>query len=283
MAIHPLAVVHPTAQLGVDVEIGPFAIVEADVVLGDRCSLDAYVMVRQGTRLGPDNRVFERASLGGLPQHMRMSDECGTLAIGAANTIRENVTVHRALRAGSVTRIGSSNLLMVGSHVAHDCIVGDHTIIANNAMLAGHVTVDDRAYVSGGVGVHQFCRVGRLAMIGGLARVVKDVPPYVTIDGRSGYVVGLNTVGLRRAGYKADEIAGLKAAYRTIYRTGLTWNEILERMHTDYATGPAAAFAPFLAQSTRGVTAERRLPPGASVKMGVEAITDSPAFQAKVG
>ena len=170
----------------------------------------------------------------------------------------------------SATTVGSQNLLMAGVHIAHDCRVGSNTIFANNSMLAGHVEVEDRAYVSGSVAVHQFCRVGGYAMVGGLARVVKDVPPYVTIDGNSGFVVGLNTVGLRRNGFSNEEIGQLKAAYRLIYRSGLRWQQILDRLQSEYATGPASHFAEFFAGTTRGIVAERRIPPATTLKMPEE-------------
>lgn len=282
MSIHPLAVVHPTARLGRDVEVGPFSIVEAGVTIGPRCVLKSHVVVKQGTVLGPDNQVFEGAILGGLPQHLRMPPEVGSLVIGEKNTIREHVTLHRALHADGTTVVGDDNLLMVGAHVAHDCRVGSHAIFANNATLGGHVQVDDRAYVSGNVAVHQFCRIGSLAMVGGLARVIKDVPPYVTIDGQSGYVVGLNSVGLRRAGFTDEEMTQLKIAYRLIYRSALKWEEILTKLESQFATGPAAAFREFFAASTRGIVAERRLPPAATIKMTPPA-TQPPMLRFKAG
>ncbi len=151
--------------------------------------------------------------------------------------------------------------------MAHDCQVGNNIIFANNTLLAGHVAVEDRAFLSGAVGVHQFCRVGRLAMIGGHARVVQDVPPYVMVDGLSGCIVGLNLVGLRRNGFVAEEIADLKAAYRLIYRSGLPWNEILRELQTRYSHGPAAEFHTFLSQGKRGFVQERRMPPTATLKI----------------
>jgi UDP-N-acetylglucosamine acyltransferase len=283
MAIHPLAVVHPTALLGRDVEVGPFAIVEQGAVIGDRCTIDAYTIVKQGTTLGSDNHVFERATLGGLPQHTRMPAEIGTVTIGSGNTLREGVTIHRALHEGTTTRLGNNNFLMVGTHIAHDCVVGNNTIFANNAMLGGHVTVEDRAYVSGNVAVHQFCRIGTLAMVGGLARVIKDVPPYVTVDGSSSYVVGLNTVGLRRAGLTSGDIEQLKAAYRLIYRSGLKWNEILDQLQSDFTEGPAAHFGVFLPNSKRGMMPERRLPPGMGLKIGVEAADEPTTYKKRAG
>ena len=151
--------------------------------------------------------------------------------------------------------------------MAHDCLVGNNIIFANNTLLAGHVVVEDRAFLSGAVGVHQFCRIGRLAMIGGHARVVQDVPPYMMVDGISGCIVGLNLVGLRRNGFVAEEIADLKAAYRLIYRSGMKWNEILQQLQVDHAAGPAAEFHAFLSQGKRGFVQERRMPPTATLKL----------------
>ncbi len=266
MNIHPQAIVSPHARLGRDITVGPFSIIEADVEIGDHCTLASGVVIKNGTTLGARNTVFEGAVLGGFPQHARMPERLGRVVIGSHNTIRENCTIHRALNDGSLTRVGSNNLLMVGVHVAHDCVVGDNTIFANNALLGGFVTVGERAFVSGAVGVHQFCRIGRLAMIGGCARVVQDVPPYVLVDGHSGLIVGLNLVGLRRNGYTAEEIAQLKSAYRLIYRSGLRWVEILEQLK-QFTTGPAADFHAFLSQGTRGFVQERRMPPGATLKL----------------
>lgn len=273
MQIHPLAVVDPTAEIGHDVVIGPFSVVERGVVIGEGCVLESHVVVKQGTTLGPNNHVYEGAILGGLPQHLRMPPRIGSLAIGPDNTIREHCTIHRALHEHDATVVGANNLLMAGVHIAHDCHVGSNTIFANNSMLAGHVLVQDRAYISGSVAIHQFCRVGGYAMVGGLARVVKDVPPYVTIDGNSGFVVGLNTVGLRRNGFSNEEIGQLKAAYRLIYRSGLRWQQILDRLHAEYSTGPASHFADFFSGTTRGIVAERRIPPASTIKLPEEVET----------
>jgi UDP-N-acetylglucosamine acyltransferase len=267
VSIHPLAVVSPHAQLGTNVSIGPFSIVEAGVELGDGCQLSSRVVVKTGTVLGDNNLVLEGAVLGGMPQHVHMPQHPGRVEIGAGNMIRENVTVHRALEAGHVTRVGSHCLLMVGAHIAHDCTLGDGVILTNNVMLAGHVTVGDRAYLSGGAAVHQFCRIGRLAMVGGMARVRQDVPPFVTIDGGTTMVVGLNKVGLRRAGFSVTEVRQLKDAYRTIYRSGLAWEEILDMLDLEFAEGPAAEFRPFFLDGKRGFVQERRTPPGAIVRL----------------
>lgn len=284
MQIHPLAVVDPSASIGRDVAIGPFSIVESGVTIGDGCTLESHVIIKQGSTLGPENHVFEGAVIGGLPQHLKMPERVGTVVVGARNTIREHATIHRALDASHATAVGDDNLLMVGVHIAHDCHVGSNTIFANNAMLAGHVLVEDRAYVSGNVAVHQFCRVGGLAMVGGLARVVKDVPPYVTIDGGSGYVVGLNTIGLRRNGFSHEMIAQLKAAYRLIYRSGLKWQEILDRLQSEFAAGPASHFVEFFAGSKRGIVAERREPPPATPTLRLhDDVHAEPGYRVKAG
>ena len=267
MNIHPLAIVSPDAKLGPGTTVGPFCVIEPDVVLGANCTLASRAVVKSGTTLGDQNTLCEGAVLGGFPQHVNKPERMGRVVIGTHNTFRENVTIHRALKEGSMTTIGDHNLLMVGAHIAHDCTVGSNIIFANNAMLGGFVTVDDRAFVSGGVAVHQFCRIGRMAMIGGCARVVQDVPPYVMVDGHSGLIVGLNLVGLRRNGFKAPEVAQLKAAYRTIYRRGLNWKGVLEALQQEFPEGPAANFYPFLSQGTRGFIQERRMPPTATLKL----------------
>ncbi len=267
MGIHPLAVVHPTARLGRDCEVGPFAVIEENVVLGDRCAVASHVVIRRGAVLGDDNRIGEHSVIGGLAQHIQARDYTGGVRIGSGNTLREYVTIHRALHEGGETVVGHNNFMMVNAHVAHDCVVGDHVILANNCMLGGHVTVDDRAFVSGGVAVHQFCRVGRQCMIGGTARIIKDVPPYVTIDGASNFVVGLNTIGLRRGGMSSAELLQLKQAYRVIYRSCLAWRDVLATLAEKFPTGPATEFHRFCLGTKRGIIAERRLPPGATIKL----------------
>jgi UDP-N-acetylglucosamine acyltransferase len=265
--IHPSAVVDPAAMIGDDVQIGPLSVVEGSVAIGEGCQIASHVIIKNGTTLGPKNTVCEGAVLGGLPQHVNVPDKPGQLVIGTGNAIRENVTFHRAMEEDGETIIGDNNLFMVNSHVAHDCRVGNDTIFANNSMLAGHVTVGDRACLSGAAGVHQFCRIGTLAMVGGQAHVNKDVPPFVTLHGLSSQVVGLNSIGLRRAGVASNEVAQLKRAYRVVYRSGLCWNDILQRLQEEFPEGVAAQFHQFLATTTRGIMSERRLPPGAVVRL----------------
>ncbi len=267
MKIHPLAVVSPSANIAPGVQIGPFCVIESDVTLGEDCVLESRVVIRNGTTLGPNNHVFEGAVLGGLPQHIHMPETPGKLIIGSGNTLRENCTIHVAMEPDHATVIGDNNLVMGNAHLAHDCRLGNHVILTNNVMLAGHTTIADRAFLSGAAALHQFVRVGALAMVGGQAHMVKDVPPFVTVDGLSSLVVGLNQVGLRRAGYKLDEIRQLKAAYRVIYRSGLTWDETLQRLQAEFSEGPAVAFHEFLSTTKRGITSERHTPAGATLKL----------------
>lgn len=275
--IHPTAVVSQSAKLGKDVTIGPFCVIEGDAVLGDGCRLAAHVTIKDGTTLGPKNVVHEHAVLGGEPQYVNARGPFGRTEIGASNIFRESVTIHCGLKEGRTTRVGDGNYLMAGAHVAHDCIVGSHNIIANNALLGGHVTLGNHAYVSAAVAVHQFCRIGSYAMVGGQSHVNKDVPPYVTLDGLTSRVVGLNLIGLKRKGFSPEEIAQLKSAYRVIYRRGLTWSEVLAALEMQFTSGPAAAFREFFAGGQRGFMPERRTPRAASVKIPHEPPTDDEA------
>jgi UDP-N-acetylglucosamine acyltransferase len=267
MSLHPLAVISPLAEIASGVKIGPFCVIEPNVTIGPDCILESHVIIKEGTALGPRNRVFDGAVLGGLPQHVHIPERPGKVVIGSGNTIRENVTIHRALDENHTTFIGDNCLLMVNAHIAHDCHLGNNVILTNNVMLAGHITIGDRAYLSGAAGVHQFCRIGTLAMVGGQAHVSQDIPPFVTVDGLSSLVVGLNQVGLRRAGYDPAKIQQIKDAYRVIYRSGLMWKEILEILRTDFAFGPASVFHEFLSSTKRGIVSERRMPPNATLKI----------------
>jgi UDP-N-acetylglucosamine acyltransferase len=221
MNVHPTSVVSPRAQLAADVSIGPFAVIEADVVIGAGCEIGAHAVVKRYTQMGARNRVFEHATLGGEPQDVKFKGEPSQLVIGDDNLIREYVTLHRASGAGAATRIGSRNFLMIGVHVAHNCELGDDIICANDVALAGHITVEDHAFLSNNVGCHQFIRIGRYAMVGGKAKIVQDVLPFFTTDGNPARVRGLNTVGLRRAGFDADARRNLKRAYQLLFRSGV--------------------------------------------------------------
>jgi len=251
MEVHATAVVSPGARLGRDVVVGPFAVVEDDTSIGDGSLIRAHAVVRRFTRLGAQNRVHEGAVLGGEPQDVAFTGGDSALVIGDRNLIREGVTIHRSTREGGATQVGSDCFLMAYAHVAHDDRIGDRVIIANNVALAGHVEVQDQAFLSGGVVVHQFCRVGRLAMIGGNAKVVQDCLPFVITDGLPGRARGLNVVGLRRAGVTASQLRTLREAYRLLLRSGLPLAAALEKLSL-LADPLVDELAAFVRSSKRG-------------------------------
>ena len=267
MKIHPSAIVSPAAQLADDVEIGPFCIVESGVEIDAGCRLVAHATIRTGTTLGSETIVFEGAVLGGLPQLVKPPGEPGRVIIGKRNVIREHATVHRAMHEGTNTVVGDDCMLMVGAHVAHDCQVGNHAILSNGTLLGGHVEIGDRACLGGGTAVHQFCRVGRLVMVGACTKISRDVPPFMLTDGASAQIVGLNKVGLRRAGFTRQEVLALKAAYQLIYREGLAFRETVAALQERFPTGAAAEFAEFLQIGKRGFTQERRSPPRVALRI----------------
>ena len=229
MGVHATAIVDPGARLGAGVAIGPFAVVEADTEIGDGCEIRAHAVVKRFTRLGRGNVVHEGAVLGGEPQDLAFRGAPSELHIGDGNTIREGVTIHRGTVAGSATVVGSGCYLMAYSHVGHNDRLADGVIMANNVLLAGQVDVGERAFLSGGVVVHQFARIGRLAMVGGNTRISMDALPFVNTTGFNGCAVGLNVVGLRRAGL-GSSLGTLKRAYRILLRSGLLLSAALEEM-----------------------------------------------------
>lgn len=230
MSIHPTSIIEAGARLGEGVRIGPYAVIECDTVIGDDCEIRAHASIKRFTTLGRANVVYEGAIIGGEPQDVSFHECESYVRIGEGNRIREGVTVHRGTEPGSETIIGSGCFMMACSHVAHDCRLGDRVILANNVALAGHIRIDNQAFLSGGVVVHQFCRIGRLAMVGGNSKIVQDCLPFVITDGVPGRACGLNTVGLRRAGIKTAEIQQLKQAYRLLLRSSLRLEEALDRM-----------------------------------------------------
>jgi len=230
MSVHATAIVSPEARLGRDVSIGPYAVIEGGTVIGDGCEIRAHAVVKRHTTLGAHNRVHEGAVLGGEPQDLSFKGQATGLLIGDRNVLREGVTIHRSTREGGATVVGSDCFLMAYVHVAHDNRIADGAILANNVMLAGHVELGERAFLGGGAGVHQFCRVGRLAMIGGNAKVVQDCLPFVITDGHPARARGLNVVGLRRAGVTAPQMQTLKEALRLLLRSGLRLEAALEAM-----------------------------------------------------
>ena len=251
MKIHSTAVVAADARLGANVCIGPYAVIEEDVVLGDDCQIAAHAVIKRHTRLGARNRIAENAVIGGDPQDFKFRPDCISFTeIGDDNWLREGVTVHRGSREGSTTRLGNGCFLMAYSHIAHDCAVGNHVVMANTAGIAGEVAVHDRAFVAAAVTVHQFCRIGRHAMIGLSSKVVQDALPFCITDGNPGRARGLNIVGLRRNGFGKDEVAALKDAYRMLY-SRVPLAEALARMKAMNSTA-ASELAGFIEASKRG-------------------------------
>lgn len=267
MKIDPLAVVSSRAKIGADVEIGPFCIVEDDVCIGDGCRLESHVVIKSGTILGEGNQLGNGIVIGGSPQHTAARPPFGRVVIGNRNTLRESVTIHRAMKESEATIIGDDNYLMVNAHLGHDVRVGNNSVLVNNVMCGGHVQIGNNVNLGGASAVHQFCRVGSLAMVGGQAHVIQDVPPFVTVDGLTSRIVGLNQIGLRRNGKSTEEIRTLKAAYRLIYRSGLPWKEILRKMQEEYAVGPGAEMTQFLLSTKRGIVSERRSAAQAPLKL----------------
>lgn len=257
MEIHPTAVVSPRAELGAGVRVGPYAVVEDGVFVGEGCEVGAHAVVKQFTTLGARNRVFEHATLGGEPQDVKFKGEPSALVIGDDNLIREYVTIHRGSGEGGVTRVGSRNFLMVGVHVAHNCVVGDDNVFANGGALAGHITVEDHVFLSSNVGAHQFVRMGRFAMVGGKSKIVQDVLPFFTTDGNPPRVRGLNATGLRRGGFSAGERSALKRAHQILFRARLPLERALTTLE-EMGDEHVAHLAAFIRGSRRGFTRAER-------------------------
>jgi UDP-N-acetylglucosamine acyltransferase len=233
--IHPTAVVHDGARLGADVEIGPYSIVGPKVALGDGVKLLAHVVIEGSTEIGEGTVVHPFAVLGSAPQHLGHKGEDTRLVIGARNIVREHVTMHTGTAMGAgVTRIGDEGLFMVGSHVAHDCVVGNRVVMANNATLGGHVHIGDFVFMGGISAIHQHTRVGRYSFVGGLAAVTKDVIPYGSVWGNHAHLEGLNLVGLKRRGFSRETINDLRAAYRLLFAPEGTFQERLEDVAEAY-------------------------------------------------
>ncbi len=238
-AIHPTAVVADGASLGVDVQIGPFCVVGAEVQLGDRVRLHSHVVVTGHTTLGEDCEVYPFAVLGTAPQDVSFKGEKTELVIGARNRIREHVTMNcGTTKENLVTRVGDDGFFLIGCHVAHDCVVGNNVIIANEVALAGHVKVGDFAYLGGLAAIHQFARIGRYAMIGGMAAVEDDVIPYGLVAGNRATLQGLNLVGMKRRGFPKDEIHIVRRAYKELFHGDGTFAERVEHLARAFADAP---------------------------------------------
>jgi UDP-N-acetylglucosamine acyltransferase len=254
--VAPTARIHPDAVVGPGVRIGEFCVIESDVVVGAGCLLEPYVYIKRWTTMGEHNEISAGTVLGTDPLDRGFSGERSYLRIGNRNKVREHYTISRGTAPESVTEIGDGNYIMTSGHIAHNCRVGNDTVIASCALLAGYVEVEDQAFISGGVVVHQFSRIGRLAMIGGNTRINSDVPPFFLYSGPDVVAKGLNVEGLKRAGYKASDVSVLKRAYQLLYRGGLKLQEALARIETEIPTAETLHLVSFIRASQRGICRE---------------------------
>lgn len=249
------AVVDPSAKVHEDARIGPYAVIGADVEIGPDCRIDAHAVIRGPTRIGAGNHIFSFASVGDDPQDKKYGGERTELVIGERNTIREYCTINRGtVQDRGVTRVGNDNWIMAYSHIAHDCVVGDHAIFANNASIAGHVHVGDYVLLGGFTAVHQHCRIGESALCSMFSYVTKDIPAYVTVSGRPVRPRGINVEGLKRRGFTADAIRNIRDAFRVVYRQGASLDDALAELLARVASQPELEpFASSLTHGSRGV------------------------------
>ena len=253
-SIHPTAIVHSSAELGSGVVIGPYSIIEAGVVIGDGTQVGARVSIEGNTTVGRENQIFTGAVIGSVTQDKKFDGGVSYLKIGDRNKIREYVTMNPGTGDGTETVIGDDNLVMAYAHVAHDCVIHNHVIIANAGTLAGHVEIEDYAIVGGLCGVHQFVRIGSRSIIGGNSKVVQDIPPYMMADGHPAKAYGLNSVGLERAQVSKEDRAILKRAFKTIFRAGLTTKSAIETLKSDTRKSTLLdRLITFLEKSDRGI------------------------------
>ncbi len=253
--IHPTAIIDAKAELDSSVEVGPYAIIEGEVRVGPGTRIAPHAHIQGITEIGARNVICTGVIIGHAPQHIAYRGEPRRLVIGDKNVFREGVSVHRAFAEDGETRIGNECLFMACSHVAHDCVVGNRVILVNGALLAGHATIGDGVIISGLTALHQFCRVGRLAMLGGMSRIAFDVPPFVIVEGNPSYIRKLNTVGLQRAGLSEDAIKELRDVYKKLYRTEEKVRTVIAGLDLDSLGSEARELVDFyLTDSTRSVT-----------------------------
>ena len=253
--IHEQAIIEPGAQIGKNVKIGPWTYIAKDVVIGDDCEISSHVVINGPTTMGKGNKIFQFASIGEECQDLKYKGEPTELIIGDNNVFRESCTIHRGtIQDNSLTKIGSNNLFMAYTHVAHDCIVGNHCIMANNASIAGHVHVGDYAILGGMSGVHQFVQIGAHSFVAANSLVLKDVPAYVMASGQPAGPFGLNSEGLKRRGFEKSAIMAIRRAYKSVYRKGLTVDEaMVEVLSMAKETPEISLFAESIQSSNRGI------------------------------
>jgi UDP-N-acetylglucosamine acyltransferase len=248
--------VHPDAVIGPGVQIGEFCVIESDVSMGAGCRLEPYVYIKRWTTMGEGNEISAGTVLGTDPLDKNFGGQRSYLRIGNGNKIREHYTISRGTAPESITEVGDGNYIMTSGHIAHNCKIGNNTVIASCALIAGYVEIEDQAFVSGGVVVHQFSKIGRLAMIGGNTRINSDVPPFFLYAGHDVAAKGLNLVGLKRAGYKASDVSVLKKAYQYLYRSGLKLQDALARIESEIPTPETLHLVAFIRRSERGICRE---------------------------
>ncbi len=258
--IHPTAVIHPEAQLHPTVQVGAYAVIGGAVTIGAGTVIGAHVVIDGDTQIGEQNQIFTGAVIGSQPQDLKYDGGMNAVRLGNGNQIREYVTINQATHSGEVTQIGNDNLLMAYTHVGHNCVLENHVIIANSVALAGHIHIESYARISGVLGVHQFVRIGRLAMIGGMSRIDRDVPPYMLIEGNPARVRTLNLVGLQRSELISPEVMkSLKKAFRLLYRSNLTFDQALASIEQLPDNEHLAHLQQFVQRSIAG---DRGLTPG---------------------
>ena len=254
--IHPTAIIAPGAKLDPTVTVGPYAVIGEHVTIGSGTSVGPHAVIEGRTEIGSDNQIFQFTSIGAVPQDLKFSGEDSTLKIGDRNKIREFVTIHLGTEdGGGITTVGNDNLFMAYSHVAHDCIVKDHVILANAATLAGHVEVDDYAILGGLSAIHQFTRIGCHVMASGGSMIAQDVAPFSIVQGDRATTVGINLTGLKRRGYSAEALSNIKQMYKIVFRSNLKLEEAIEKIKNDFSSeaDEVATYLNFLLKTTRGL------------------------------
>lgn len=255
LMVHPTAIIHPRAKIGAHCEIGPYCVIGEHVSLGERCQLHSHVVIDGHTKLGKGNEIFPFASIGLKTQDLKWKGGVTRTEIGDANTFREYVTIHSATGDGEVTRVGSYNTILAYCHIAHNCVLGDKIIMSNVGTLAGHVVVEDFAVIGGLAAVHQFCRIGKMAMVGGCSKVVQDVPPFMMADGNPAETRTINKTGMERNGVSEGAQSALRSAYKILFREGLTVSNAIVKLEKKLSPlAEVKHLVQFVRASERGIS-----------------------------